>query len=161
MLLLPLGIFATFPNPTGSPSAVAVSSDSTDSQQQLLYQDFLNMETPVGVSDFQGDGAIFSQPFTSLSSGYFTYAADTSYFEQLEAHDRFIVDSEFNRQIHETSCDRLPLGDFYYWEDVGFSGEIDLEDKGCFQGAFVPFVHYIVYAPSIQRVHRFVAGMRE
>jgi hypothetical protein len=157
----PLGISATSPNPTSSPSVGAASLDSTDSQKQLLYRDFLNMETPAGVSDFSGDGVILSSPSTFLSSGYFAYTADTAYFEQLEAHDRFIVDSEFNRRIHETPCDRLPLGDFSYWEDVGFSGEISLEDKVCFQGTFVPFVHYIVYDPSTQQVHHFIEGMRE
>jgi hypothetical protein len=118
------------------------------------------METPAGVSDFSGDGVIFSPPATFLSSGYFAYTADTAYFEQLEAHDQFIVDSGFNRQIHETSCDRLPK-DFSWWKDVGFSGEIEMEDKVCFEGTFVPFVHYIVYDPITQQVHHFIAGMRE
>jgi hypothetical protein len=118
------------------------------------------MEIPAGVSDFSGDGVIFSSPFTLMSSGYFAYTADTAYFEQLEAHDQFIVDSEFNRQIHETSCDYLPQ-DFSWWKDVGFSGEIDLEDKACFKGTFVPFVHYIVYDPTTQQAHHFVAGMRD
>jgi hypothetical protein len=143
------------------PATVVLSSDSADSQQQLLYRDFLNMETPAGLSDFQGEGVGYWFPLPAfMSHGYFTYTADTIYFEQLEAHNRFPVESGFNRQIQQMSCDHMPHN-FSFWEEDGFSGEIDLEDKVCFWGTFVPYNHYIVYDPSTKQVHHFVAGMRD
>jgi len=90
------------------------------------------METPTGLSDFQGKGVSYWFPLPAfMSHGYFAYTADTTYFEQPEAHDRFPVESGFNRQIQQTSCDHIPHN-LSSWEEDGFSGEIDLEDKVCF-----------------------------
>ena len=56
------------PDSTRSPTTSVPRRDPTESQKQLLYRDFLNMETPAGASDFSGDGVIFSSPFTLMSS---------------------------------------------------------------------------------------------
>jgi hypothetical protein len=138
-----------------------VTSDSTEEQQHLLYREFLNMETPPGTSDFQGEGALYYFPMpTFMSHGYFSYTAERDYFDYLEAHAQFPSDSPFNQRIHETECNRLPKS-FSFWEEDGFTGEINKEGKVCFEGTVFPFIHFIVYDPVSGQTHHFVEGMRE
>lgn len=133
-----------------------------ETSPETVYCTSLNLETlPPELNAFQGSGILYSFPLPAfLSHGYFTYEAGADYFARLEAHRRFAVESEFNAPIQQVPCTALP-SDFSFWEEDGFAGPLDLANKECFTGTYVPFIHYLVYDPVSRQVWHFVEGMRD
>lgn len=119
-----------------------------------FFKGYLNLEPPPkGISDFSGESEDRFPVF--LSRGYYKYRADPSYFEALVEHAKFFETSETNERIHQVQCSEIPQ-DFSYWT----SEVINTQGKVCYKGTFVPYIHYIIYDPTTQRVYHFFEGTR-
>ncbi len=139
------------PSQTDKPTA---SIENNQTEQAFL--EFLNLSTlPTHIENLKGEGTNGLSNF--LSSGYFTYQADPTYFEFLTTHNTFAEPSEFNTEISELDCTSTQFPqDFSWWTD----DQIDLTEKTCFSGIFFPFIHYLIYDSATGQVIHFVESMR-
>jgi len=121
---------------------------------QEVYRETLNMDPPTNIRNLQEH--IYNQSPAISSLAYFTYEADEAYFGAiLLRHANFASNSDLNRKFQEVSCQGI--GSFRRWTDK----IINLLDRRCYEGTYVPYHHVIVYDPATQQVDHFVAEFRE
>jgi hypothetical protein len=144
--ILLLGCFASrlaASKPTPTPTA------SVD----FFFKAYLNMpQAPSGITDFSGTSADLFPVF--LSSGFYQYNVDETYFDQITAYDNFFSDDSANSKIQETACTELPQ-QITSWPGI----EIDVENKICYTGTFIPYIHYLILDPDTRTVYHFYWGV--
>ena len=123
--------------------------------KEEFFRDYLNLEpVPMSVSNFRGESNERFPVF--LSHGYFIYKADASFFDVLVKHDKFMEANEINEMFHPVECNELPQ-DFSYWTD----DVIKIQGKVCYEGTFIPYIHYLIYDPATREVYHFYDGVRD
>lgn len=124
--------------------------------EQFFLRTLNLTQMPAGITHFQGRGAYATSAI--FSKGYFTYTADSVYFEFLLQHYQFREQSNFNEVVQKVACDHPKMKtDFTYWTQE----QISLSNKQCLTGIFFPYAHYIVYDPRTMQVWHFITEIRE
>jgi len=134
---------------------IACSQEKTISPQNA-YEQYLNIEMPVGISNFKGYANELKPSF--LTRAFFTYDAQESYFTQLQSHAKFKISSDLNHALVQVDCDSTEfVSDFRYWTNEAVS----LSGKHCFISTHFPSIHYLAFDPVSKNVAHFVAGIRD
>jgi hypothetical protein len=132
-------------------------SNTSEMTAEGFFKSYLNIDSlPPGISNFSGKGEDRFPVF--LSRGFFKYEADPSYFDFLLEYDKFFETSETNQKIHIIKCDEVPQD--ILTEEEANDKNINTQNKVCYKGVFVPYIHYILYDPNTHLVYHFIMGTR-
>jgi hypothetical protein len=122
---------------------------------EQFFRDKLNLNPlPSGIADFRKANRD-EPPFTS-SKGYFKYRATPSFIAAILKHNKFFKDFKddpSNQQIEQVQCARIYYYEVSIWADE--LSRIDMADKVCYAGIFLPYAHVVIYDPSTQMVDHF------
>jgi hypothetical protein len=127
---------------------VACSASPSD-----VYRMTMNMEPPPNIRNLKEH--VFNQSPAISSLAYFTYVADDHYFGILLSHNQFAVKSDLNQKFEEIQC--ASVGSLKRWTDK----VINLSEKLCYKGTYVPMYHLIIYDPVTHQVNHFAYEFRE
>jgi hypothetical protein len=61
--------------------------------------------------------------------------------------------------MHVVECDEIPQ--YLLAGKKGGNETINTQDKVCYEGVFLPYIHYIVYDSKTHLVYHFINGIRD
>jgi hypothetical protein len=133
----------------------------SDNSPEKLYKEFMNMEVPSSLKNFQGEGSITFPVF--MSRGYFVYEADQKYFNYLLQNGKFIEESRYNIKISEShfSDHEIDVLLLAFKGDIKLEKPDNLKNKKVYAGTYFPYIHYLFRDTISNKTYHFVSGMRE
>jgi len=106
---------------------------------QSVYKEVVNMPAPKSISNLKTS----SEPVGFLTDLTMTYDAEYQYFDELLAHKKYGVRSEWNEPFREVEC------------------HSKLVEQKCLKGVIFPYIHNLTYHSKSKKVSHSVVGMRD